>query len=65
MGNYFRGSTASRKGSIGRPASSNHATGAAARCVWRDGLGPGFAVAASGRLIAYAASTAQGQYRCT
>jgi hypothetical protein len=65
MSNRYRRSTASTMDSVSRSASSNHAAGAAARCVWRDGLGPGFAVAASGRLIAYAASTAQGQYRCT
>jgi hypothetical protein len=39
--------------------------GDAAACVWRDGLGPGYAVAASGRLVAYAASTARGPYRCS
>jgi hypothetical protein len=48
----------------GRPASIPEA-GGASRCVWRDGLGPGFAVAASGRLVAYTASTAQGRYRCS
>jgi len=39
-------------------------SGDKAACVWRDSLGPGFAVGASGRLVAYAASSAAGPYRC-
>ncbi|MGD2059328.1 MAG: hypothetical protein PVF87_00545 [Acidimicrobiia bacterium] len=39
--------------------------GESASCVWRDAFGPGFAVAASGRMVAQAAATALGDYRCS
>jgi hypothetical protein len=55
--------SAGKKRSSARVAATPIA-GDTAACVWRDSLGPGFAVAASGRLVAYAASSAAGPYKC-
>lgn len=53
-----RGQVRADTGQASRP-------GGAASCVWRDAFGPGFAVAASGRMVAQAATTAQGGYKCS